>query len=166
MGNIIKSDLNYFREFVEPEGLEYWQSVKDDFLKKYGADHHVANAAITGELGLPADVVALLDGVGFSHLKNVSGIDSHELKIVQYADLRVGPLGILSIEKRLIEGRERYIATRRRDHPYSDSDFEELMRTAEKLEKQIFVSVTISPDDITDTEVAPLIEELRTYPIA
>ena len=31
MGNIIKFDLSLFPEYLEPEGLEYWQGVKNDF---------------------------------------------------------------------------------------------------------------------------------------
>jgi len=34
MGNIIKFDLNYFPEFTKPEGLEYWQKIKEDYIKK------------------------------------------------------------------------------------------------------------------------------------
>ena len=35
MGNIIKFNLDYFPEFLEPEGLEYWQYVQNEFIEKY-----------------------------------------------------------------------------------------------------------------------------------
>ena len=49
MGNIIKSDLNYFPEFVKPEGLEYWQKVKDEFIEKHGNEEHFATEKICKE---------------------------------------------------------------------------------------------------------------------
>ena len=61
MGNIIKSDLTVFPEFREPEGLDYWQNVKDDYVKKYGTDHHAANAIIAREIGLVDRVVGRKD---------------------------------------------------------------------------------------------------------
>ena len=42
MGNIIKSDLQYFPEFIKPEGLDYWQKVKDEYIEKYSRDEHKA----------------------------------------------------------------------------------------------------------------------------
>jgi len=167
MGNIIKSDLTYFPEFVEPEGLEYWEEVKEDFISRYGTNHHAANAAIAREIGLPATSVALIDGIGFSRLAEVVASDSYERKIMQYADLRVGPRGVLPLGERLAEGRERYNATRKaRIYYESDSQFDHLYRAAEELEAQIFSEANISPGDITDAAVASTIDELRTYAIA
>src|SRR3989344_7719535 len=42
MGNILKFNLDLFPEFLQPEGKEYWQKVKDSFEKKYGKDEHEA----------------------------------------------------------------------------------------------------------------------------
>ena len=46
MGNILKFDLTKFPEFTQPEGIEYWESVKDEYRKKYGTDQHVATEAV------------------------------------------------------------------------------------------------------------------------
>src|SRR3954452_25294278 len=46
MGNIIKSDLSYFPEFVQPEGLEYWEKVKQEYIQKYGSDENAATKEI------------------------------------------------------------------------------------------------------------------------
>src|SRR3989344_8748672 len=51
MGNIIKSELSYFPDFTEPEGVEYWERVKADFVEAYGTDSHTANIAIAKEIG-------------------------------------------------------------------------------------------------------------------
>src|SRR3989338_4995837 len=89
MGNIIKSDLQYFSDFVEPEGIEYWQNVKNGFVEKYGTDHHAANAAIAQEIGLPENARNILTGIGFSKLEEILLDVSNERKVCEYADLRV-----------------------------------------------------------------------------
>src|SRR3989344_7901427 len=94
MGNIIKSDLTYFPDFVEPEGAEYWEKVKADFIQKYGTNHHKANIMIAKDIGFPPAAVALVDGVGFSQIAYVVADSSFERKIMQYADIRVGPRGV------------------------------------------------------------------------
>ena len=47
-GNIIKFDLDndVLSQLREPEGKEYWQRVKDEWIAKYGNDEHVASLAI------------------------------------------------------------------------------------------------------------------------
>lgn len=165
MGNIVKSDLSYFPDFTKPEGIEYWESVKSDFIKKYGGEQHSTNAAIMREVGLPLSIIELLNGAGFSRIESVVASKSFELKLLQYADMRVGPHGVLSLDERLAEGRERYIV-RKKDYYDTHEGFEKLLSSAHKLEEQIFEHAAIKPEDINDTMVAPLIEELWEYPVA
>ena len=165
MGNIIKSELSYFPDFTEPEGVEYWERVKADFVEAYGTDSHTANIAIAKEIGFSSGVLALLDGVGYSRIEAVVASPSFELKLCQYADTRVGPRGVLSQDQRLAEGRKRYVA-RNKDYYDTDDGFENLSRAARELEQQIFSETTIQPEDINDAAIEPLIEELREYPVA
>src|SRR3989344_4469655 len=167
MGNIIKSDLTYFPEFTKPEGVEHWEKIKSEFIQKYGTNHHKANIMIAKDIGLPSKSVTLIDSIGFSQIAYVVEDQSNERKIMQYADIRVGPHGVLSLNERLAEGRKRYNATRKaRTYYESDDEFMRLERAAEELEKQIATLSRIAPEDITDAAVAPLIEELRNYPVA
>ena len=71
MGNIIKSDLKYFPDFCEPEGVAYWEHVKQGYVEKYGSDHHAATVAIVREVGLPPRAVELIEGVGYSKLEAI-----------------------------------------------------------------------------------------------
>jgi len=167
MGNIIKSDLTYFPEFVEPEGMGYWEKVKTDFIAKYGKDHHRANVVIGKEIGIPAESVALIDGVGFSKVADVVADPSFERKIMQYADMRVGPLGVLSLMERLEEGRARYTKTRtKRTYHETDEVFEHFSGTAKTLEEQILSESSLTPNDITDAAIGDTIEELRNFSVA
>jgi hypothetical protein len=167
MGNIIKADLGYFPEFVEPEGREYWERVKEGFISKYGANHHRANVEIARELGLPQASITLIDTISFSQIADVVAGGDRERKIMQYADLRVGPRGVLSLRGRLAEGKKRYTATRT-ERPYYDSQsgYEKLARAAEELERQIFAEMRITSEDITDASIRDDIEELRNYKVA
>src|SRR3989344_9124015 len=109
MGNIIKFDLALFPDFLESLGIEYWQEVKEEFIAKYGQNEHVATRALVREIGVPASVIAIIEGVGFSKMKGILAQDSHyELKIVEYGDCRVSPRGVVPIRQRFQEGSKRY----------------------------------------------------------
>ena len=170
MGNIVKSDLTVFPDLVEPEGREYWEVIKKEYVEKYGAEQHAANAALAREVGLPQEVIGVMNKTGFSKVASIAADSSLELKVCQYADMRVGPYGILPMEERLREGRERYTA---RSDGYSvglgftrsTEEFERLMQSAQEIEKQVFAAASISPENITDASAASVIEELWEYPI-
>lgn len=167
MGNIIKSDLTLFPQFSEPEGRVHWESVKDDFIKRYGSDAHHANNVIAHEIHLPAEVVEIIEDSGFSNMQKILASDSFEIKIFEYADIRVGPFGVLSVVERLREARARYQADYKRKTYYETNDnFEALAEAAQGIEGQISEYSTIKPTDITDETVAPYIEMLRTLTLA
>lgn len=166
MGNILKFDLSVFPQFTQPEGAEYWESVKAEYRRKYGEDEHTATQAIMKELGLPESVRRLMEGVGFSQVDSVAASDSFERKIVQYSDLRVGPRGILPLQERLDEGRKRYEGTGKSIGASDSAHYASLVAAALDIEKQIFAMAKMRPEDINDASVAPLVEELWEYRVA
>lgn len=171
MGNIVKFDLGYIPEFLEPEGLAYWENVQREYKQKYGgADQHAANEKIARELGLSEEVISYIAAVSFSKVGEVVKSASFEKKICEYSDSRVGPHGILSLDDRLRDGRKRYL--KRVDAVQQDGvaapadTFEALLKLEHELERQIFSVADITPEDITDAAVAPLIEQLWEYALA
>ncbi|MBI2611091.1 HD domain-containing protein [Candidatus Kaiserbacteria bacterium] len=167
MGNIIKSNLDIFPDFLEPKGRGHWEHIKEEFISKYSKNHHDANLSIAREIGLPQRSVELIGGTGFSKIERILAGDSKEQKIVQYADLRVGPRGILPLRDRVEEGRKRYaVRAKKEGLPNRDEVFDASVRSAHELEKQLFTFVRIIPSDITDEAVAPHIERLKAYPLA
>lgn len=96
MGNIIKFKLDLYPETTVPEGLEYWENIKRDFINKYGNNEHEATKQIVKELGL-VQIIELVDAVGFSNAK--INLESGNLSkmIVCYADQSVAPNRILSL---------------------------------------------------------------------
>ena len=162
MGNIIKSDLNYFPEFIQPQGLDYWQSVKDKYIEKYGDDEHEATIKIMRELNVSQEIIKLVNQVDFSFLcKNFSGND-FRIKIVNYADMRVDPHGVVSYEERQEEARKRY---KNRPELYIIQNRDELTACGKGIEKQIFAKCKIKPEDINNATVAPLITDLKNFVI-
>jgi len=171
MGNILKFNLTYFPEFLKPQGLEFWETVKAEYKEKYGADQHEASKQIAREIGLSGAVVEIIDAIGFSNVEPALAGNSFENKICVYADSRVGPHGVLTLMERFADGRKRYLARGvTNDHgkeiTVQRDTFEALTESAQKMEKQIFASAKIKPEDINDTSVALLVEELWEYPVA
>lgn len=166
MGNIIKFDFKTLLHFLEPEGLAYWQASKDEWIAKYGPDEHAASLAVAKEIGLSENVQGFIDGTRFSRLEAARDGASFEEKIVKYADMRAAPLGVVSLLDRLEEGRVRYAERKGYNTPEGREKYRLSTAAAIEIEKQIFEYCSVRPEDINDTSVAPLIEELRNYPVA
>ncbi len=164
MGNILKFDLNIFPEFLKPEGLEYWETVKQETAKKYKTnDEHIATKMIAKELNVSSEVMQCLDAIGFSKIRNNLSTTSFEEKICCYADQRLAPFGVVSIEERMAEGKKRYAnSTRVMLNPLN---FDILFEDLKQLEKQIFVQTRILPTNVTDTSIQTAITKLRDYSI-
>jgi hypothetical protein len=158
MGNIIKSDLERFPDFVKPEGIEYWEEVKKDFITRYGSDDHVATDAIAKEIGFAPNILLCLANTGISKASQTEASDSFELKICEYSDMRVGPYGVLPMEERIADLRVRY---GNKKHVISSDQFEALVESLRGIEKQIFARTSIAPGDITDEGITGTIEDLR-----
>lgn len=167
MGNIMKSDMSQFPpEFYAPEGREYWEGVKTDVAARFGKNEHSATAAILRDLGIDEGIVSLIDGMGFSKAAVICSEGSLELQILEYADQRVGPYGIVSMEERLHEGHERYKSRVRADYGSNDGEFEKNSDLLRGLEQRLFDGLSISPESLTEESLKDSIESLRSYVIA
>jgi hypothetical protein len=163
MGNIIKFDLNYFPDFIKPEGLEYWQKVKDEYINKYGNEEHIATKMICEEVGLSDKGLKYLSSIGFSRVKTTFDNGTIEEKICCYADHRVGPHGVLTIEERQSDGRRRYAG--RKDKAMTSDKFESLAEAMKQLENQIFSKSNIKPEDIKDDSIENYLDGLKSVEI-
>src|SRR3989338_2139424 len=160
MGNIIKSDLSLFPEFTKPKGISYWENVKAEYIGKYGPDENTATVTIAKEIGLDIRAIELIQNIGFSKmLQNRDGSD-FGTKILEYADMRVGPYCVVSIMERIKEGRVRYAGKK---NGFSSLRYTELTSALEQVESDIFNRSKIRPEDITDMSIAKDIGEFRDY---
>lgn len=164
MGNILKSDFSVFPASCEPEGIPYWEKVRVDFARRYGPDEHHATIAIAHELHLPLQAVQYIEGVGFSKLELTRDTLSYEQKIVEYADCRVAPQGVRSLDERFTEAYGRYL--NKPGAVESDPErYRAVVEAAHEVERQIFAKTSIKPEDVTEEKIQPLIEELRDFKI-
>ncbi|MFA6353812.1 MAG: class I tRNA ligase family protein [Candidatus Paceibacterota bacterium] len=159
MGNIAKFDMNVFPESFEPEGVEYWQGVKEEFIKKYGKDQHETTIKIMQELGLPDNLVLLAGRNSFSLICEHRDSSDINMKIVHYADGRVDPCGVVSYDERMDEAKGRYKLKSR----VEEEERERLTQCGKDIEKQIFAKCKIKPEDINNKTVAPIILELKNF---
>lgn len=148
MGNILKFDLTALPEFLEPEGLAYWEGVKAEYAAKYGSDEHAATSAIAGEVGVSALTREYIEAFGFSKAEAAARDGSIEKKICCYADQRVAPYGVVSLSGRMEEARVRYAGRsfRESDPAFAARQFAALG----EIERQIFAHAAIMPDAVTD----------------
>jgi len=168
MGNIIKFDLTLFPEFLEPQGLEYWQKVKDEFIEKYGNEEHQAIYSIAKEIGISDKAFEILNSIGFSktieNLKN----DDMSSKIACYSDHRVTPKGVVGMEQRIEEGRERFKMNKKIPKEQEEKyikDFEETKLAMIQLQKQVFDNCKIKPNEITDDSITSYLNKLENFSI-
>lgn len=166
MGNIMKSNFDQFPpEFYGEEGFAYWEGVKADCALRYGSDEHAATAAIAREIGVGEPIVKMLGGMGFSKAPSILETGSLELQILEYADQRVAPYGIVSMEERLREGHERYKAREHSEYGENDSIFQHNCELLRELEQKLFDGLKITPEMLSEGSLAKSIESLRDYVI-
>ena len=167
MGNIIKADLPRFQEFLEPEGLTFWETVKQDFIAQYGTDEHAATAAICRDIGLSETERELIANMRFSRTQWILEEGSLAQKICKYADMRVSPWGIVPMRERLAEARERYAgAPMDSGEAYTSEVLTRSAALCDEIERVLFASLPFSPESITDASTANLVEELKQYRIS
>ncbi|MDD5357495.1 MAG: HD domain-containing protein [Candidatus Pacebacteria bacterium] len=163
MGNILKFDFTIFPEVFEPEGISYWQKVKTEFSQKYGEDEHTATLAIAKEIGVSQKTYEYLLSIGFSKIAQTFASSDLGKYIPTYADMRVSPHGVVSIEERLAEGHKRYANSKR---PFVGKEFfEENKARLYEMEKDIFSKTTIAPESITPEAIYPLLGDLKNFNI-
>jgi hypothetical protein len=166
MGNIIKFDFS-LPLGDKAEDIPHWRHVQKEFIRQYGTDEHTATIDIAKEIGVSRAVIELINSIGFSKLDHVRDMGSLEQKICEYADLRVAPTGVVLLNERIREGRERYQARAdlRSDLALDDGRHGTLVVAAHEIEQQIFAHTSIKPEDITDESVGPTIDALRSYSV-
>jgi len=165
MGNIIKFRIGILPEFYEPEGVEYWQEVQNEYIKKYGENEHEATLKIIKELGLSPKIGSLVDQIRFSFTCKHHDSDSLEIKIVHYSDGRVDPHGVVSYEERMKEGKKRYKNHKSTFGAMDEEEREKLVECGREIERQIFAKCKIKPEDINNETVKPIISELKNFVI-
>lgn len=162
MGNIVKFDFSLFPEIVAEKGLEYWENVKKQTAEKYGANTHTVTFNIIKDIGASERILELADSVGFSQAEDNMELKDFGKKICHYADARVGPYGVISLEERLNDLRRRY-ENRRISLAKNTKEREGFEEALRQIEKQIFAHCKIRPEEITEESIRPFVEKLKNW---
>ena len=163
MGNILKFNFDVFPEFTQPEGKDYWETVKQEFKEKYGNDEHHATLEIAKDLHIEDHILELIDAIGFPNADKNVAQDNFGKKICGYSDMRVAPKGINSLLDRLSDARKRYV-----DIPNAKWTIESFLYHQnhwQEIEKQIFAKCRITPSYISEETVNPQIKDLKNFEI-
>jgi hypothetical protein len=140
LGNIVKFKLG--------EELTDWRKIQQETIAEYGSDDHVATEKMVRELGVRNRLAFLISEMGFENLQHVIDSNDMELKICLYADLRVAPDGIVSLQKRFADLRERYKNT-----AYESRYGSLQVERALLLEHQVFKNSTRCSQEINDQTI-------------
>ena len=164
-GNILKFDLDGHSELLDEEqgNVEHWKALQKEAREKYGSDEHHMTLEIAEECGYSDDELAIMAGMGFGKSDEIADSPNYHRKIINYADQRVGPFGVLSLVERLDEARKRY-----ENHPHKNRDWSRtalLIQCIQQIESQIIQHCSIKSEDITDDAIRDDVEVLRSYVI-
>ena len=150
IGNIVKFDFDKYPEFLgqEKKNLVFWKEEQKRIIKKYGKDDHLAVKKILKELNLNLHIDEVIQKKSFKNSVLIAQSDDWYTKILAYADLRVLPGGIGTLDERIEDVRKRIpkYSTRK--------DFPELINAARKLESQIQIVVGLP--------ISKILEEVKT----
>ena len=164
MGNIAKMDFSSYDLLPEEnKDIIYWQNIKQDFIKKYGADDHIATFNIASELGLKPRILWLVINKIFLHNEMITSYNDYELKICAYSDQCAGPYGIVSLKDRFDELMKRYgdKPNASINHPRSKY----LIESAYEIERQILKHTSFGPSAIVNKKISDLMHDLIGYRI-
>ena len=133
LANIVKFDFAKHPEFLgsEQSRINYWIAQQKEVVNKYGNDDHVATEKMLTEIGVPEEIIDIIDLKSFGSAVEVNDSNNWEVKILLYSDLRVGPFGIISLRERIddLVGRlEKY---------KNRSDLPQLTAACKNIEDQI-----------------------------
>lgn len=121
-------------------------------VNTYGTEEHPALLKIGKEIGVSKKTLKLLNDLEWHYTQKLMAKHEIESLIPIYCDMRVSPLGVQSLKERL---KDLKIRTNKGD--------EELQSDSENLEKLIQRNTNIDLNCITDTEIEPIIDVLKTY---
>jgi hypothetical protein len=145
IGNIVKFRLG--------EEDAPWRKIQQETIAKYGSNDHKATEKMILELGVNNWVASLISGMGFENLPNVIDSTDMEQKICLYADQRVAPHGVVSLQERFADLQNRY-----KDTPLKSRFDREQEKRALILEQQIFTNSSLQPLEITDQTIARFLD--------
>ncbi|MFC1790070.1 HD domain-containing protein [Patescibacteria group bacterium] len=133
VGNIVKFDFDKYPQFLgkEQKRILHWKKTQAQTIAKYGTDDHEATKKMLKELKLDQEMIKVILEKSFGNSVQVAKGNNWYAKILHYADGRVMPHGVVTLEERFQDVRER------RPKYTNRPDFEDLLTASREIESQI-----------------------------
>jgi hypothetical protein len=139
LGNVIKMKLDtdfskkLAKDSGDEKGMDFWKEVQRKIIAKYGKDELEATRKMVREINANENIIELIENAEF--FKNVETLKSTEWerKICAYSDQRIGPYGILELDERYEEHKNRY----KRDKEYHSKLRMDCFEAGLEIEKEI-----------------------------
>lgn len=108
LGNLVKYDFSSQAQLLD-SSLDplYWSEVQEELIRRYGSKDIKATTSMLEELGIDRKTRQYVTRMNASRLQDVYQ-EELELQICEYADMRIAPQGVTSLEKRLKDVKNRY----------------------------------------------------------
>lgn len=166
IGNVIKFELHsrQAKNIYTEQELEKLLIIQNQMIALYGNNADIANISILKEIGVSEDIIQLLTNHSFDYLPSLLDSENWNEKIVFYADLRVAPLGIVPLKKRVEDLRERYS---HRNQLWNDTTtYSNWLSWSKGLEKQLNQQTSIDLEHLTLNDIEQKISDLSTFKIS
>ena len=162
IGNIVKADYRKNIELYPDEmrDFKYWLTVQEMIRDRFGDTDREATLNIARDIGVDKSVLELIEQKQFILNEETTESQNWERKIGAYADQRVAPQGVMTLQARLDEARHRYAGIEKAS--VNSPRFEALRDAAFRIERQIAKFTTIQLSSIDDQRISAVIECLKT----
>lgn len=163
LGNLMKMDLNSalgMRFFDSDEkDKPYWLKVQKQ-MRRFGTNSDEVTLSILAEIQANENVIRLVRTMtGKAMVEKQTPEIAHQL--CWYADMRVGPQGVMSIEERMTDLIDRYA---HRDAEWSDPEKIAILRQRRlEIENALLSQTDVSAPMLTNETLAPIVERLRHW---
>lgn len=155
LGNLAKydfsSDFNFTLFHNDAKLIEHWKQVKKKIMQKYGTNDHEVTKNMMLELDAPKRLLEIHEMISFSNNELIYHSSDWVGKIAPYADQRVGPNGVLSLQGRFDDFAIRY--KHRIPKGLTPERITELQTAMFATEKQIAEHMSITPEEITNESI-------------
>lgn len=160
MGNILKFKLDSTQMLAEIDRgrVEELRAIQAEYRQKYGPSPDLATIKIMKEIGVDQEVVTLFTESSWESLHDTIEKMDFQRKICYYADMRVDPFGVVTLEERFSDLRKRYSTNK--------DNVENNHKLAKILEKQIQSKLDIDLNSITESAIEPIWDEIEQWEIS
>ena len=153
IGNIVKInfDSSLAKESLrfDEHDAEYWNKIKEEQIEEFGEYSHIATENILKKLEIDESVITLINFSSWKHITEIIEGKNWNAKVLAYADYRVMPHGVSSLNERLNDLTKRYSGNDKE----ADDEAKKIHEMYFELEKQL-IEAGLKPEEITDESIA------------